>query len=127
MKRVWWVTGTAASFAFVLLLLGRGYPWQLALLTAGAIGALTYSTLRAAQNLHRPGPYLEVTATAAGDPEVPRHLRLTAPQGRPARGTGSAPQREGRGSLHRVPGQSERGSASMKRAHTQDGAGFGQT
>ena len=39
--------------AFLVLYLARGYPWQLALLAAIAIGALVYVGGRTVQNLRR--------------------------------------------------------------------------
>ncbi|MCP3957102.1 MAG: hypothetical protein GY719_04555 [bacterium] len=43
MSRRWLLPVVGAAGAFVAYLLGAGYQWQLALLTATAIGALVYS------------------------------------------------------------------------------------
>jgi hypothetical protein len=50
---------TAAVAAFLVFFVGRGYPWQLALLAAAAIGALVYVALRSLQNMRH------LTATSA--------------------------------------------------------------
>ena len=42
-----------AAVAFLVLTRARGYPWQLALLAAVAIGALVYVTRRTIQNMRR--------------------------------------------------------------------------
>lgn len=64
MSRIWLASLAVAAVAFVVLSAGRGYPWQLALLTAVAIGALVYSTWRTVQNMRR----LRVPPGAAGEP-----------------------------------------------------------
>ena len=42
-----------AAVAFLVLTRARGYPWQLALLAAVAIGALVYVTGRTIQNMRQ--------------------------------------------------------------------------
>ncbi len=40
-----------AGAAFLVFLVVRGYPWQLAALAAAAVGALAYVSLRTLQNM----------------------------------------------------------------------------
>jgi len=42
-----------AAAAFLVFFVLRGYPWQLALLAGGAIGALVYVALRTVHNMRR--------------------------------------------------------------------------
>ena len=50
----WLVFDLAAALAVGLLASQRwGYPWQLAVLTGGAVGALTYATRRTYFNLRQ--------------------------------------------------------------------------
>ena len=41
----------AAAIAFGYVLAGRGYPWQLAAMVAGGVGALVFSALRSTARL----------------------------------------------------------------------------
>ncbi len=43
--------GLVTAVAFAALVWGRGYPWQLAVLVAGAIGALVYTLRRTGEIL----------------------------------------------------------------------------
>ena len=60
MSSRWLLPVVGAAGAFAAFLLGAGYPWQLALLTATAIGALVYSAqitwARMNRLLRRPDP-----------------------------------------------------------------------
>ncbi len=50
--RGFWILPLAATIgAYLFLTWGRGYPWQLALLAATAVGALIYAGRRTLRNL----------------------------------------------------------------------------
>lgn len=50
--RGFWILPLAATIgAYLFLTQGRGYPWQLALLAATAVGALIYASRRTLHNL----------------------------------------------------------------------------
>ena len=61
--------------AFLVLYLARGYPWQLALLAAIAIGALVYVGGRTVQNLRR-----------LSDPDPTKVVWTQSPRGAPRKG-----------------------------------------
>ena len=61
--------------AFLVLHLARGYPWQLALLAAIAIGALVYVGGRTVQNLRR-----------LSDPDPTEVVWTRSPGGAPGKG-----------------------------------------
>jgi hypothetical protein len=65
-----------AAAAFLALFVLRGYPWQLALLAGGAIGALVYVALRTVQNMRH------LAATTGSSTMAPTYRTTASPADR---------------------------------------------